>query len=121
MEQQDFLQNMLGPIELENQFDGYVWWWIGLNDLEVADEWVWPYNGLANFTWWDLDYNEPYPGEFYIQCTFIILSFSLDPENKVNCVEMQSAVFYDLWWWTFWCDDIQDVYAVCQLPMPIKV
>ena len=63
MEQQDFLQNMLGQIEQENMFDGWVWWWIGLNDLEVADQFVWPYNGAANYTWWDVEYGEPYPGE----------------------------------------------------------
>ena len=63
MEQQDFLQNMLGQIEQENMFDGWVWWWIGLNDLEVADQFVWPYNGAANYTWWDVEYGEPYPGK----------------------------------------------------------
>ena len=55
---------MLGQIEQENMFDGWVWWWIGLNDLEVADQFVWPYNGAANYTWWDVEYGEPYPGKF---------------------------------------------------------
>ena len=31
---------------------------------------------------------------------------------------MQSAEVYGLLWWTYYCDDTQDMYAVCQLPTP---
>ena len=63
MEQQRFLQSWLMVVEQENfPPGGYQWWWIGLNDAEEADKFVWPVNGPANFTWWDVDYGEPYEG-----------------------------------------------------------
>ena len=58
-----FLQNMLGLVENENGFNGYVWWWIGLNDIEEEGKYVWPVNGPANYTFWDVDYGEPYEGK----------------------------------------------------------
>ena len=61
----NFLQNMLGIIENENNFGGYVWWWIGLNDIEEEGNFVWLVNGPANYTWWDVDYGEPYEGGSY--------------------------------------------------------
>ena len=64
MEQQRFLQSWLMVVEQENfPPGGYQWWWIGLNDAEEADRFVWPENGPANFTWWDVDYGEPYEGK----------------------------------------------------------
>ena len=42
--------------------DGWVWYWIGLNDMESEDEWVWPVHGPANFTYWDTEFDEPLPG-----------------------------------------------------------
>ena len=117
-----FLQNMLGLIENENNFGGYVWWWIGLNDIEEEGNFVWLVNGPANYTWWDVDYGEPYEGTLIMNVIFITSTMSrcvyLDPDHVKNCVQMQSAEFYSLMWWTFYCDDIQNVYAVCQLPLP---
>jgi hypothetical protein len=59
-----FLQNMLGLIENESLGDlgGYIYWWIGLNDIQTEGEFVWPSGNAADFTNWDTDYNEPYPG-----------------------------------------------------------
>ena len=39
------------------------WWWIGLNDKETEGEFVWPVNGPANYTYWDVENDSPYPGE----------------------------------------------------------
>ena len=61
-EQMHFLQNMLGLVENEGGFDGYVYWWIGLNDMETEGEFKWPVAGPAEFTNWDVEYGEPYPG-----------------------------------------------------------
>ena len=99
MEQLHFLQNLLGGIENENQMDGWAYWWIGLNDLETEGEFVWPVYGPANFTWWDDYYGEP--DDYY---------------DDLDCVEMQSAEFYALAWWTMYCDDTDGTIPVCQLP-----
>merc|ERR1711936_123790 len=99
-DQVHFLQNMLGLIENDNNFGGYVYWWIGLNDKETEGEWVWPVGGTPDFTNWDVEYDEPYP----------------DPDHQVNCVEMQSAEFFSLLWMSFYCDDTDALYPVCQLP-----
>jgi len=101
-EQMHFLQNMLGLVENENGFNGYVWWWIGLNDIEEEGKFVWPVNGPANYTHWDEEYGEPY-----------------EYDGDYDCVEMQSSEFYSLLWWTMYCDDTQGTYAVCQLPTPM--
>ena len=63
-EQMKFLQSMLGLVENESlaEYGGYVFWWIGLNDIETEGEFKWPVGGPTNFTNWDVDYNEPYPG-----------------------------------------------------------
>ena len=64
-----FLQNMLGLIENESLGDlgGYIYWWIGLNDIENEGEFAWPSGNAADFTNWDTDYNEPYPGKILKQ------------------------------------------------------
>ena len=41
----------------------YRWWWLGLNDIEVEGEFVWPVSGPATYTYWDVEYEEPYPGK----------------------------------------------------------
>jgi len=99
-EQFHFLQNMLGEIENDNGFAGYVYWWIGLNDKETEGEYKWPSGAEVDFTAWDVEYDEPYP----------------DPDHEYNCVEMQSAEFFSLLWMTFYCDDTDSLYPVCQIP-----
>ena len=62
-EQMSFLQSMLSQLEEELGItDGFIWYWIGLNDMVNEGEWVWPVHGLANYTYWDVEYDEPYPG-----------------------------------------------------------
>merc|ERR1712045_1082802 len=68
-------------------------------DLETEGEFVWPVYGAANFTWWDDYYGEPD-----------------DYNEELDCVEMQSAEFYALAWWTMYCDDTDGTIPVCQLP-----
>eukprot|EP00091_Calanus_sinicus_P001920 TRINITY_DN1193_c0_g1_i2.p1 TRINITY_DN1193_c0_g1~~TRINITY_DN1193_c0_g1_i2.p1 ORF type:complete len:198 (-),score=66.71 TRINITY_DN1193_c0_g1_i2:246-839(-) len=101
-DQMHFLQNMLGLIENESlgSMGGYIYWWIGLNDIEAADEFAWPSGNAVNYTNWDVDYNEPYP----------------DPANEINCVQMQSAEFWSLLWMTYYCDDTDSLFPVCQIP-----
>ena len=101
-DQMDFLQNMLGSIEAESlqEMGGVVYWWIGLNDKEKEGEWKWPSGTETNFTNWDVDYDEPYP----------------DPSHEINCVQMQSAEWAGLLWMTYYCDDTDSIFPVCQLP-----
>ena len=101
-DQLNFLQNMLGLIEEESlqHLEGTVGWWIGLNDMETEGDWKWPSGTQADFTHWDVDYEEPYP----------------DPTHEYNCVVMQSAVYQDLLWITTTCDDNWNTVPVCQLP-----
>jgi len=99
-EQMSFLQSMLSQLEEELGItDGFIWYWIGLNDMVNEGEWVWPVHGLANYTYWDVEYDEPYP----------------DPDHERNCAMMQSARF-NLLWQTYWCDDGYDLVPLCQLP-----
>merc|ERR1712014_521005 len=67
----------------------------GLNDLQTEGEFVWPVYGPANFTWWDDYYGEP--DDYY---------------EDLDCVEMQSAEFYALAWWTMYCDDTDGTIPV---------
>merc|ERR1711936_1088672 len=67
--------------------------------LEVEGEFVWTVSGPANYTYWDVEFEEPYP----------------DPDHERNCVGMQSEMF-NLLWITYWCEDGYDFYDVCQLP-----
>ena len=63
-EQMTFLQDYLGQVEHEwGVEDGWIWWWIGLNDREMEGEFVWPVNGPANFTNWDVEMDAPFPGK----------------------------------------------------------
>ena len=66
MEQISFLQNFLTEVELEwgtpDYGPGFIWWWLGLNDLQVEGEFVWPVEGQATLTYWDVDFEEPLPG-----------------------------------------------------------
>ena len=67
MEQISFLQNFLTEVEVEwgtpDYGPGFIWWWLGLNDLQVEGEFVWPVAGEATLTYWDVDYEEPLPGK----------------------------------------------------------
>merc|ERR1719483_642597 len=98
MDQIMFLQDLLTVVEINGGFSGYVYWWIGLNDNAQEGSFVWPSGAPADFTWWDSDYGEPYPG------------------SEINCVEMQSAEFFSLKWMTFYCDDTDTLFPVCQIP-----
>ena len=63
-EQMTFLQAYLGQVEEEwGVEDGWIWWWIGLNDKESEGDFVWPVNGPANYTNWDVQMDAPFPGE----------------------------------------------------------
>ena len=88
-----FLQNWLEAVELVHNFNGYIWWWIGLNDIEEEGKYVWPVNGPVNYTHWDEEYI--YDGEPY------------DYYGNYDCVEMQSAELYSLLWLAMECDDTQ--------------
>ena len=65
-DQISFLQIFLTEVELEwgesDYGPGFIWWWLGLNDREVEGEFVWPVAGRATLTYWDVDYEEPLPG-----------------------------------------------------------
>ena len=63
MDQMNFLQDVLMQVEIEAGIEaGFIWYWIGLNDIENEDDWVWPVHGPANFTYWDVEFDEPLPG-----------------------------------------------------------
>ena len=115
-EQMSFLQNYLATVEEEMQVeDGWIWWWIGLNDRETEGEFVWPVNGPANYTYWDVELDEPYPGIDDPLVLYSLIRDISDPDHQYNCVEMQSSMF-NLLWQTYDCDDGGYLYAVCQLP-----
>merc|ERR1719264_1040673 len=99
-EQMSFVQSYLAEVEAEwgepEDGPGFRWWWLGLNDIQVEGEFVWPVSGPATFTYWDVEYEEPYP----------------DPEHERNCHAMQSAMF-NLLWITYWCEDGYDMVALC--------
>ena len=65
-EQMSFMQDYLGQVEEEwgepEDGPGFIWWWTGLNDMEVEGEFVWTVSGPANYTYWDVEFEEPYPG-----------------------------------------------------------
>ena len=82
--------------------NGNNFWWIALNDVAAEGEFNWPVGGAANFTYWDESIGEPFP----------------DPNHLANCVEMQSAEWYSLLWMTYYCDDTENIFPVCQMPMP---
>ena len=46
----------------------------------------------------------------------IIIMILADPEHEFNCVQMQSAEWFNLLWMTFYCDDTDSIFPVCQLP-----
>ena len=66
MEQISFLQSFLTEVEEEwgesDYGPGFIWWWLGLNDLQTEGEFVWPVAGQATLTFWDVEYEEPLPG-----------------------------------------------------------
>ena len=63
-EQMSFLQAYLGQVEEEWEIeDGWIWWWIGLNDKETEGQFVWPVNGPTNYTNWDVEMEAPFPGD----------------------------------------------------------
>ena len=63
-EQMTFLQAYLGQVEEEWEIeDGWIWWWIGLNDKETEGQFVWPVNGPTNYTNWDVEMDAPFPGD----------------------------------------------------------
>ena len=114
---------MLAQIEEENQMDGNVWWWIGLNDRAEEGNFVWPSGATPGFTNWDVEYGEPYPGEnakndkiLLLIIIIIKIAFCSDIEDyEYDCVEMQSAQFFSLLWMTMNCDDNLNTVPVCQL------
>ena len=55
---------MLGLVENESlgDMEGYLYWWIGLNDVETEGTYKWPSAAEFEFSAWDVDYGEPYPG-----------------------------------------------------------
>merc|ERR1711892_469538 len=106
MDQMTFLQGYLIQVEQQSLawLEGYVFWWIGLNDLEKEGDFVWPISGaVANYTNWKdgfiVDFDEPAP----------------DPNHERNCVEMLSAENNGLAWMTYLCEDIDSIYHVCQI------
>jgi len=102
-EQMTFLQNLLALVESAYlpELGGEVYWWIALNDVAAEGEYVWPVGGSANYTNWNVDYGEPFP----------------DPNHEANCVEMMSAQYFSLQWVTYYCDDSDNVFPVCQISL----
>merc|ERR1712066_751027 len=102
MEQMTWLQDYLTSVEQDQMasMGGYLYWWIGLNDVAKEGDFVWPQAmAPANYTNWDVEYGEPYP----------------DPFHEWNCVEMLSAEYWELLWMTFYCDDTDSLFPVCQI------
>ena len=63
-DQMSFLQTLLRDKEEQLGItDGFIWYWLGLNDIAEEGTWVWPSGAVAEFTYWDTEMEEPYPGE----------------------------------------------------------
>ena len=110
-----FLQTLLTDKEEQLGItDGFIWYWLGLNDIAEEGQWVWPSGTVAEFTFWDTEMEEPYPG----QCGHLLCGnkvfVNLDPDHERNCAMMQSAQF-GLLWGTYWCDDGYDMVPMCQI------
>ena len=62
-DQMSFLQTLLTDKEEQLGItDGFIWYWLGLNDIAEEGQWVWPSGTVAEFTFWDTEMEEPYPG-----------------------------------------------------------
>ena len=63
-DQMSFLQTLLTAKEEQLGItDGFIWYWLGLNDIAEEGQWVWPSGATAEFTYWDVELEEPYPGQ----------------------------------------------------------
>ena len=63
-DQMSFLQSLLTAKEEQLGItDGFIWYWLGLNDIAEEGQWVWPSGAVAEFTNWDVEMEEPYPGQ----------------------------------------------------------
>ena len=60
--QMSFLQEILTGLEEQLGInDGFIWYWLGLNDIQEEGQWVWPSGAQTNFTfWWP---GEPFPSQ----------------------------------------------------------
>ena len=67
-EQMTFLQSYLAQFEADHAEEipdgpGWIWYWMGLNDRDEEGVWVWPSGTPAEYTNWDVEFEEPYPGK----------------------------------------------------------